>query len=227
LIEAGKSSQADFLYRIFNADGSEVAQCGNGARCVARFLQEEKLTHKNFIIVETLAGLLELKLESKGDVTVNLGIPSFEPSNIPMLAEKQQALYAVILDNQPIEFCALSIGNPHCVLIIADNKKAPVSTVGPLLMKHPYFPQQTNVAFMEIVDEHHIRLRVYERGAGETLACGSGAAAAVAAGYSLNRLANAVTVEQLGGLVTVRWQGPGEPIYLTGPVTTVFKGVLL
>lgn len=220
LIEKANNPDADFIYRIFNADGSEVAQCGNGARCIAKFLHDEKLTTKNPIRVETLAGILELKLENDDQVTVDIGTPIFEPEKIPFIAEKPAIKYT--LDNT--EICALSVGNPHCVLVVKNVDAAPVQELGSVLTKHQRFPQQTNVGFMEIVNHHHIRLRVYERGVGETLACGSGACAAVVAGRLLNLLDTKVTVELPGGHLTVTWQGEKSSVFLTGPAVTVFRG---
>lgn len=226
LIEPPRNKETDFFYRIFNADGGEVAQCGNGARCIARFLHDEKLSSKNPLIVETLAGNLELVLEKDQQVTVNMGIPNFEPNKIPFLAAEKKSTYLLAVDDKTIEFSALSIGNPHCVLQVDAVKNAPVLELGSLLSKHPVFPQETNVSFMQIIDPTRIKLRVYERGADETLACGSGACAAVVAGRKLGLLAECVTVEQLGGELKVSWQGEAKPVYLTGPATHVFKGTI-
>lgn len=226
LIEPSRNKETDFFYRIFNADGGEVAQCGNGARCIARFLHDEKLSSKNPLIVETLAGNLEIVLEKDQQVTVAMGIPNFEPNKIPFLTERKNTTYFLAIGDKTAEFCALSLGNPHCVLLVDEVKQAPVLELGPLLSKHHVFPQESNVSFMQIVDPTRIKLRVFERGADETLACGSGACAAVVAGRTLGLLAESVTVEQLGGELKVSWQGDARPVYLTGPATHVFKGTI-
>lgn len=224
LVESPHDSYSDFFYRIFNADGNEVAQCGNGARCLARFLQDEKLTNKNNIIVETNAGTLELKLENDGQITVNMGAPNFEPTRIPLLVDQKQILYSLVLDKQTIKFSALSLGNPHCIIQVEDLTHAPVRELGSLLMKHPYFPEGVNVGFMQIINPEQIRLRVYERGTGETLACGSGACAAVIAGRIQKLLKERVAVEQPGGQSTVLWEKNDAPVFLTGPAVKVFQG---
>ncbi len=224
MVAPTRHSQADFFYRIFNADGSEVANCGNGARCLAQFLHDEKLTDKNPIIVETLAGLLELKLESNNQVTVNMGRPILEPAKIPFLTEKQAISYSLNIKQTNIEFCAISMGNPHAVILVEDIDAAPVAIVGAQLTQHPAFPEGANIGFMQIIDAHHIRLRVYERGAQETLACGSGSCAAVVAGNLLGKLANTVNVQQPGGALFIKWEGVNNPVYLTGPAVKVFTG---
>lgn len=221
-----RNKNADFFYRIFNADGSEAAQCGNGARCLARFLHEEKLTEKNPIVVETLAGLLTLTLGENEQVTVDMGAPVFAPEKIPLLAEKPALTYSLKIDQQDITFCALSMGNPHAVIFVEDIAKAPVQTLGAQLTNHPLFPERANIGFMQIVQRDFIHLRVYERGSGETLACGSGACAAVAAGNLLGKLASSVTVQQPGGRVHVTWNGTDKPVYLTGPAIKVFQGII-
>jgi len=222
LVEKARDNQTDFFYRIFNADGSEVAQCGNGARCLAKFLHDEKLTTKNPIRVATLNGVLELKLENDQQVTVDIGAPIFEPTKIPFVAEKQEKTY--LLDSH--EISALSVGNPHCVLLVTNTNNAPVQELGAVLTKHVRFPERTNVEFMQVIDRQHIRLRVYERGVGETQACGSGACAAVVAGKLLDLLDAEVKVELLGGELKVKWEGDNTSVFLTGPAVTVFKGVL-
>ncbi len=227
LIEASPNKKADFFYRIFNADGSEVAQCGNGARCVARFLHDEGLTRKNPITVETKSGLLELKLENDGQVTVNMGVPILEPAKIPFIAEKQAVIYSLMLAQQEVKFSALSVGNPHCVLIVDNVDHAPVKELGALLTKHPHFPEAVNVGFMQIINPQHIRLRVYERGVGETLACGSGACAAVVAGRLQKLLAENVKVDLPGGQLKIYWQNDKMPVYLAGSVVVAFKGELV
>jgi diaminopimelate epimerase len=217
---------ADFFYKIFNADGSEVANCGNGARCLARFLHDEKLTTKNPLTVETLTGLLELKLEQDDLVTVNMGVPILEPAKIPFITPQQQLIYSLTVNRHPIEFCAISMGNPHAVIKVDNIDTAPVQTLGPLLTKHPVFPEGANIGFMQIIDQNNIRLRVYERGAGETLACGTGASAAVVAGNLLGKLAATVNVQQPGGTMRITWQNINAPLYLTGPAVKVFAGTI-
>lgn len=221
-----RNPQTDFFYRIFNADGSEVANCGNGARCLARFLHDEQLTNKQTIIVETLAGLLELRLEKDDQVTVNMGIPILEPAKIPFKADKQQITYSLAINQQTIEFCAVSMGNPHAVIMVENIDTAPVQELGSLLTNHPVFPEGANIGFMQIIDANNIRLRVYERGAEETLACGTGASAAVVAGKLLGKLASFVNVQQTGGTMLINWDGINKALYLTGPASKVYIGEL-
>ena len=224
LAEKSANPNVDFRYRIFNADGSEVAQCGNGARCLAKFLIDEKLTHKQTIKVETLSGILELKLDSATLATVNLGVPIFEPTQIPFIAKQQAITYDIDVAGETITAAVLSVGNPHCVLLVETIDTARVDELGTLLNQHERFPQHTNVEFLQILTRDTIRLRVYERGVGETNACGSGACAAVIAGRLLNLLDPSVTVNQIGGQLTVNWQDKLSPVYLTGPAISVFKG---
>lgn len=226
LIEPATNPMADFNYRIFNADGNEVSQCGNGARCIALFLQAEKLTDKNIIVVETLKGKLELKIEKDRQVTVNMGIPNFDPKKIPFLADQEQLTYVINVENKNLETCVLSIGNPHCVLLVDDIKTAAVAALGSLLTKHPAFPEAVNVEFMQVINPQEIRLRVFERGVGETQACGSGACAAVIAGRALGLLNQQVIVKQARGNLRVAWQGKNEAVFLTGPAEKVFSGVV-
>lgn len=226
LVEPAHTSSPDFFYRIFNADGTEVGQCGNGARCIALFLQDENLTSKNEITVGTLAGDLKLTLEKNNLVTVNMGVPNFDPTKIPFLTQSQMQTYKIILEQQTFEFCALSLGNPHAVILVDNIEQAPVEKIGALLSHHPSFPENANIGFMQIINPNQIGLRVYERGAGETLACGSGACAAVATGQTLNLLGKQVSVEQPGGIVTVTWESKTDPIYLTGPAVTTFRGTV-
>lgn len=215
---------ADFRYRIFNADGSEVEQCGNGARCFVRYVHDHGLTQKSEIRIETLSGLISPKLEISGDVTVNMGQPVFEPAQIPFIAEHIAPAYQLEIAGQPVTISALSMGNPHAVRIVPDVDRAPVETEGALLEQHPRFPKKVNAGFMQVVDRTHIKLRVFERGAGETLACGTGACAAVAAGINLGLLDPQVTVSTRGGNLTIRWEGKNEPVWMTGPAVTVFEG---
>ncbi|MBX3617592.1 diaminopimelate epimerase [Nitrosomonas sp.] len=216
--------EADFRYRIFNADGGEVEQCGNGARCFVRYVHDHGLTEKNEIRIETLGGVISPKLEINGNVTVNMGPPVFEPAQIPFIAERIAPAYQLEIAGQPVTISALSMGNPHAVRVVADVDDAPVDTEGALLERHSRFPKKVNVGFMQIVDRHHIKLRVFERGAGETLACGTGACAAVAAGINLGLLDPQVVVSTRGGELTIRWEGKNEPVWMTGPAVTVFEG---
>ncbi|WMJ09276.1 diaminopimelate epimerase [Nitrosomonas sp. sh817] len=215
---------ADFRYRIFNADGSEVEQCGNGARCFVRYVHDHGLTQKSEIRIETLSGVISPKLEISGNVTVNMGQPVFEPAQIPFIAEHIAPTYQLEIAGQPVTISALSMGNPHAVRVVPDVDRAPVETEGALLEQHPRFPKKVNAGFMQVVDRTHIKLRVYERGAGETLACGTGACAAVAAGINLGLLDPRVTVSTRGGDLAIRWEGKNEPVWMTGPAVTVFEG---
>lgn len=225
LVEKSKNPKVDFNYRIFNADGSEVAQCGNGARCVAKFLRDEKLTDKTNISVETLAGVLELQLHNDELITVNMGIPTFVPEKIPFIAGKAALTYTLQVANHVLKVFPLAIGNPHCVLIVPNVKQAHIADIGALLTKHPRFTEEVNVGFMQVLNREQIHLRVYERGVGETQACGSGACAAVIAGHMLGLLDKNVSVDLPGGELQVAWEGENKPVHLTGPAVTVFKGV--
>lgn len=224
LVEAPTNPAVDFRYRIFNADGGEVEQCGNGARCFARFIQREGLTDKNDIRVETNNGLIGLQVEADEQVTVNMGAPRFEPNSLPFLANERATTYPLRVDGNELEISAISMGNPHAVLLVDNIDTAPLETLGPLLESHPSFPQRVNVGFMQKLTAHHIRLRVYERGAGETLACGTGACAAMVAGRQRGILADSVQVDLPGGSLHINWQGENEPVYMTGPATFVFDG---
>ena len=218
------TNKADFRYRIFNADGSEVEQCGNGARCFIRFIYDHGLTKKNDIRIETLSGEISPKLEANGEITVNMGVPQFEPANIPFAAEQDALVYQLELDGKEVEISIVSMGNPHAVRIIQSISQAPVLSEGPMIESHPRFPNRVNVGYMKIIDRNHIKLRVYERGSGETLACGTGACAAVVTGIRLNLLATIVKVSTRGGDLTIRWEGSGKPVWMTGPAVTVFDG---
>lgn len=224
LVENPITPDADFKYRIFNADGSEVAQCGNGARCFARFVRDKNLTTKDEIRVDTNAGQLLLKLDADGMITVNMGIPKHKPDDIPLKAQQESKFYSVIVNNTERGFGAVSLGNPHAVLQVHDIKTAPVNELGPLLESHPDFPERANIGFMQVIDRSHIKLRVYERGAAETLACGSGACAAAIIGIDQNLLDHEVIVELPGGLLTINWPGRGHPVLMTGPAVSVFEG---
>lgn len=224
LVEAATSKDTDFRYRIFNADGGEVAQCGNGARCFMQFVHEHGLSDRPRIRVETGNGVLELVRDPDGQVTVNMGVPRLEPADIPFAAATRSNHYTLEVDGRPYEIAALSMGNPHAVLLVADVDRAPVATLGPLIESHPRFPERVNAGFMQIVDDATVRVRVYERGAGETLACGSGACAAVVAGRLWGELEETVKVVLKGGELVVSWPGPGHPVMMTGPATTVYQG---
>ncbi len=226
LVEKAQHPSADFRYRIFNADGGEVEQCGNGARCFVRFVIDKGLTQKNAITVETKSGLIEPRLEADGRVTVNMGAPRFEPADIPFDAPGRQSVYELEAGGSKIDISALSMGNPHAVQVVGDVDTAPVLQQGPLIEHHPRFPQRVNAGFMQIVDRARIRLRVFERGAGETLSCGTGACAAVVAGITRNLLDARVNVETRGGTLTIEWQGKDKPVMMTGPAETVFEGTL-
>ncbi len=223
LVEKAKTN-ADFRYRIFNANGSEVEQCGNGARCFARYVHDRGMTQKNEICVETLGGLITLKLESNGEVTVNMGTPKFEPHEIPFIAEKRMLTYPLDINDKRVEFSILSMGNPHAIQIVEDINHAPVLVEGALIECHPRFPQHVNAGYMQVVNHNHINLRVYERGTGETLACGTGACAAVVTGITRGLLGSTVKVSTLEGNLIVHWEGENHPVWITGPAISVFDG---
>jgi diaminopimelate epimerase len=226
VVEAPSTADVDFDYRIFNADGSEVGQCGNGSRALARFVRERGLSSKERVRVRTSASVLELQLLADGQVRVNMGVPRLEPLQIPFTGSvRQQPRYPLVLENgEAIEFGAVSMGNPHAVLEVPNVDMAAVAEVGRKLQMHPDFPEQVNVGFLEIGSPQRVRLRVFERGAGETLACGSGACAAVVAGRLWKRLGERVEVEVRGGTLTIEWAGEGQPVWMTGPAETVFTG---
>jgi diaminopimelate epimerase len=227
LLLVENSNIADFKYRIFNADGGEVAQCGNGARCFVRFVIDQGLTDKREIRVETASGIITPKLEDNGMVTVNMGAPRFALNDIPFLADNDANTYTLEVNVQRIEISALSMGNPHAVQIVEDVEAAPVAALGHQIEMHPRFPERVNAGFMQILDPHHIKLRVYERGSGETLACGTGACAAAVAGIQQGRLQSPVTVSARGGELHISWQGGNSPVMMTGPAVTVFTGTVL
>jgi len=224
LVEPPSKPSVDFRYRIFNADGSEVEQCGNGARCFAVFVKENKLTNKDCIQVETMKGDIELNLTEDGRVLVNMGEPVFEPKEIPFITEKADSVYSVIVDQETVQLSAVSMGNPHAVIQVDDAKEAPVDVLGPLIESHAQFPERVNVGFMEIIHKRFIKLRVFERGVGETMACGTGACAAVAAGIDRNLLESPVEVKLPGGNLKIEWQGAGSPLLMEGPAVSVFEG---
>ncbi len=224
LLVEGAVGDADFRYRIYNADGGEVEQCGNGARCFVRYVHDRGMTQKNEIRVETSGGLIIPRLEANDEVSVNMGMPKFEPQQIPFIAEKRAMTYSIGIDGRQVEISAVSLGNPHAVQLVEDVDGAPVITEGALIENHPSFPKRVNAGYMQVVDRTHIRLRVYERGAGETLACGTGACAAVVIGIERGLLQSTVQVNMRGGDLTVRWEGEGQPVWMTGPAVTVFDG---
>jgi diaminopimelate epimerase len=225
LVEKPVSDTADFKYRIFNADGSEVAQCGNGARCFARFVQDKKLSDKDDIIVETNSGQLVLTFDQDGMIIVNMGIPKLAPAEIPLKTEQESLLYSLNIQNREINFAAVSMGNPHAVIQVNDISSAPVAELGKTLESHPFFSERANIGFMQIINRQHIKLRVYERGAAETLACGSGACAAVVVGIEQNLLDQKnICVELPGGKLSINWLGRGQPVYMKGPAESVFEG---
>jgi len=226
LVEPPTVPDADFRYRIFNADGGEVEQCGNGARCFARFVADKGLTSKSEIRVETARGIIVPKLENNGQVSVDMGAPVFSPAAIPFVAETPALTYALQVGADTVNISVLSMGNPHAVQVVANIGSALVALQGPLIESHQRFPQRVNAGFMQVVDKHHIRLRVYERGAGETLACGTGACAAAVAGIRLGQLASPVTVTMRGGELVIAWAGGNAPVLMTGPTVTVFEGEL-
>ncbi|QRN04793.1 diaminopimelate epimerase [Legionella sp. MW5194] len=228
IVEKSTSPDTDFFYRIFNADGQEVGQCGNGARCLARFLHHYGLTDKKRITVATPTTRMQLFLNDDKTVTVDMGIPRLNPAEIPMFAVEKSSHYPIpLLDGTQLPVHAVNVGNPHAVLVVDEVANSPVATLGKEICEHRLFPEQVNVGFMEIVNPKQIRLRVYERGCGETSACGSGAVAAVAAGRLFHQLESTVKVILQGGELTVEWPDMNSPIQLTGPAVFVYEGVLL
>tara|TARA_R110000868_G_scaffold55364_2_gene172087 strand:- start:1057 stop:1887 length:831 start_codon:yes stop_codon:yes gene_type:complete len=226
MVEPPYDPDQDFHYRIFNADGTEVSQCGNGARCFARFVKMKGLTNRNKIVVSTKSGRIVLYLEKDGQVTVNMGVPEFEPNLVPIKANKREKIYILRAQEQTFFCGAVSMGNPHCVLLVDDVQTADVETMGPLLEKHERFSEGANVGFMQIINPSHIKLRVFERGVGETLACGSGACAAVAVGQLQNRLSKDVRVDLPGGSLKIRWQGNDNILKMTGAAEHIFDGYI-
>ena len=226
VVEKTSTPGVDFRYRIFNADGGEVEQCGNGARCFVRFVHEQGLTQKREIRVETQSGLITLRLEADGQITVDMGAPHFLPADIPFDSSTDAVVQPLAVAGKQIGISVVSMGNPHAVQVVADVDVAPVAQLGPLIELHPRFPRRVNAGFMQIVDRHAIRLRVHERGAGETLACGTGACAAVVAGIRRDLLDSPVRVTTRGGDLSIAWDGATnnapQPVMMTGPATTVF-----
>lgn len=227
IVENSTKPDIDYRYRIINADGSEVGQCGNGSRCFVRFVHERGLSSKNPIKVETSSGQLTLRAHDDSNlVTVDMGAPRFEPKDIPLAQNSRQTLYQLTHEDQTIEFSALSMGNPHAVLMVEDVQNAPVKDLGASLERHEIFPEKANIGFMEIVSRSKIKLRVFERGTGETIACGTGTCAAVVAGIQRGLLDNKVIAQLRGGNLTIEWMGEGQPVMMTGPAETSFEGTL-
>jgi len=228
VVERPQAAGADFRYRIWNADGGEVEQCGNGARCFVRFVRDKGLSAKDEICVQTQAGLITPRLEPDGAVTVNMGVPLFEPERIPFLSDSAAVVQPLEVAGSVVQITTVSMGNPHAVQRVDDIEAAPVATQGPLIEHHPRFPQRVNAGYMQVIDRGRIRLRVWERGAGETLSCGTGACAAVVAGIRRGLLDPIVSVDTCGGPLTIRWEGAENAlncaVWLTGPAVTVFEG---
>ena len=225
LVEKPTVPQAEFRYRIFNSDGGEVEQCGNGARCFALFVRQQGLTTHDIIPVETSAGLIELKIEAD-QVVVNMGIPDFRPQSLPFLVDNQTETYNLMVNGAEYAIGAVSMGNPHAVMPVDNLDKVDIATLGKAIEGHPQFPNRVNAGFMQVISRDEIRLRVFERGAGETQACGTGACAAVAVGRLLGLLDEKVTVHLVGGDLTIQWPGEGNALLMTGPATTVFDGII-
>jgi len=224
LLEPPKDNDVDVCYRIFNADGGEVMQCGNGARCVAVYLREKGLLIKSKIIAEIGESQLVLHIDDNDCVTVNMGVPEFEPARIPLKADERSEQYNLKLGDDEITFGAISMGNPHAVIIVDDVDSIPVNVIGPAVQQNGLFPESVNVGFIQILNQQAFKLRVYERGSGETLACGSGACAAMVIACQQGYLEGKIDAELRGGHLTLSWAGEGEPVYMTGPATTVFEG---
>jgi len=225
IVEVPQNPDVDFRYRIYNADGSEVENCGNGARCFARFVSDRKLTGKRNIVVETANGIMTLYIQDNDDVRVDMGSPRLAPAELPFSAEQQAISYPLALANGvSLDIGAVSMGNPHAVVLVDDVNTAPVESQGPEIEAHSRFPQRVNAGFMQIVSRQEINLRVFERGSGETLACGTGACAAVVAGRLRNLLDSNVRVNLPGGSMTIEWQGEGHSVLMSGPAATVFHG---
>lgn len=224
VVEPATQSGVDFRYRIFNADGGEVEQCGNGARCFVRFVHDKGLTDKREIRVETKSGVIAPRLREDGLVTVDMGVPELMPAKVPFVSDSDALVQPLQVGEATVAITAVSMGNPHAVQVVADVDTAPVTGQGALIERHPRFPARVNAGFLQIVDAHRVRLRVFERGAGETLACGTGACAAVVAGIVRNLVESPVRVETRGGELEIAWGGPGTPVLMTGPAVTVFEG---
>ncbi|GIZ50795.1 diaminopimelate epimerase [Noviherbaspirillum aridicola] len=233
VVERARTPETDFRYRIYNADGGEVEQCGNGARAFVRFVTDKGLTGKRAIRVETMSGVIEPRLEDDGGITVNMGAPVLQPERVPFDAAGltpqalgEDTLWPLEVDGRTALISAVSMGNPHAVQVVEDAERAPVETDGPLIERHPRFPNRVNAGFMQVIDRHHIKLRVYERGAGETLACGTGACAAVVSGIRRGLLDSPVRVSTRGGELSIAWEGGNAPVMMTGPAVCVFEGTI-
>jgi diaminopimelate epimerase len=224
IVEPAQQADSEFYYRIYNADGGEVEQCGNGARCFARFVRDKGLTRNDTILVDTAAGRITLQIEANGEVTVNMGQPRFAPTDIPLKRDTAETEYSLNIDGELVYFGAVSMGNPHAVLLVDDIDSAPVAELGPRLESHHDFPNRVNVGFAQIVDRDQMRLRVFERGAGETEACGSGACAAMVVARQQGLVNDKVAVELRGGTLQISWAGDDSPVWMTGPATHVFDG---
>ena len=227
MVEPADRDNVDFRYRIYNADGGEVEHCGNGARCFARFVRDKNLTEKATISVNTESGVIILHVNDDGQVRVDMGEPQFEPTRLPFSVASLQSHYDLTINDQTLSIGAVSMGNPHAVLLVDHIDTAPVNDLGPRIESHRDFPNRVNAGFMQVIDDRHIRLRVYERGTGETMACGTGACAAVAVGRQWGLLSNHVEVELAGGKLMVEWSGTGSTMMMTGPATHVFDGEIL
>ena len=226
LVEKPTQENADYRYGIYNADGGEVAQCGNGARCFARFVRDKGLSDKNELCVETNSGQLILHFTDDDLITVNIGVPKHHPTLIPLLADQESKFYSALVNDTEKAFGAVSLGNPHAILEVNDINTAPVEELGAALENHTIFPERANIGFMQVLDKQQIKLRVFERGAGETLACGSGACAAVVIGIEHQLLDNEVLVELPGGNLKIAWAGRGQPVFMSGPAISVFDGII-
>jgi diaminopimelate epimerase len=227
VVEPAARADVDFRYRIFNADGGEVEQCGNGARCFVRFVHDKGLTAKEEIRVETKSGIIAPRLGAGGLVTVDMGVPELTPAKIPFVSDSDAVVQPLQVGEQTVAITAVSMGNPHAVQVVADVDAAPVAEQGALIERHARFPARVNAGFLQVVDAHTVRLRVFERGAGETLACGTGACAAVVAGILRGLVASPVRVHTRGGELEIAWAGPDTPVLMTGPAVTVFEGEMV
>ena len=224
VVEKARTPGTDFRYRIYNSDGGEVEQCGNGSRCFVRFVRDAGLTTKSEIRVETASGVIVPRLEDSGQVTVDMGAPRFEPREVPFVADEARIVHPLHVADVHVEVSVLSMGNPHAEQVVEDVDRAPVTTQGPLIEHHPAFPKRVNAGYMQPLSRSHVKLRVWERGAGETLACGTGACAAVVAGIRRGLLDDEVTVTTRGGDLKIRWMGQGRPVMMTGDAVRVFDG---
>ena len=224
VVEPPVNPETDFHFRIYNADGSEAEQCGNGMRCLAKFVRESGLTWKSRITATTISGTVKLSLEKSGLVSVNMGVPKFEPKDIPLNREQREELYHLDTESGSYDFVSLSMGNPHALIFVDELNELAIEEVGPQIGQHPDFPEQVNVSFIQVVDDGRIRIRVYERGSGETLACGSGACAAMVASHLQGHCKNNIRVDLPGGHLFIRWLDKNKSVQMTGPATTVYKG---